>query len=122
MNTERPAHTGIEYTIESVGPDTAVLWLKGSADLAGHDRVMEIFVQAVRHPARNVVLDLRHLEFITSLGVGEMLSLHKVKKNAGGGVAIAGATEWVRSVLKKARVDAVMPLHDTVEGAVKTMK
>jgi anti-anti-sigma factor len=109
-------------TIDTRAPGTAVVFMQGSADIAGHDYFKAEMAKAHTDPAKNVVLDIRQLNFLTSLAVGEMIALAKVKKQAGGRVAIAGPNNYVLGVFEKARISAVIPIYATVDEALAAVK
>ena len=109
-------------TIDTRAPGTAVVFMQGSADIAGHDSFKPEMAKAHTDPAKNVVLDIRQLNFLTSLAVGEMIALAKVKKAAGGRVVIAGPNQYVLGVFEKARIGSVIPVYDTVEEAIAAVK
>jgi len=69
-------------------------------------RISERDEQRRGDATENVVLDLRNLTFVSSLAVGEMMSLHKSKKEAGGRVVVADPNGFGAGVLKAARVTA----------------
>lgn len=97
---------------------TCVAFIKGSADLAGHDQFQKFIQDVMTNPAKNVVLDIRQLTFVTSLAVGDMIALSKAKKKVGGQVVIAGPSDYVGGVLKAARVSQMIPIYGTVDEAV----
>lgn len=112
----------LQLSLDTRDQSTAVLFVQGSADIAGHDYFKAEMANAHADPALNIVLDIRHLNFLTSLAVGEMLSLAKAKKNLGGKVVIAGPNHYVNGVFEKARIAAVIPIYETVEEALEAVK
>jgi anti-anti-sigma factor len=103
------------HFIDDAGNSTCVTFLKGTADVANHDHFEKAMSDALAHAAKFVVLDIRELGFITSLGVGEILRLHKAKKQAGGHVVIVGPNQYVEGVFKAARLTSVMTIVPTVD-------
>lgn len=95
-----------------------VLWLKGSADIANHERVQHAFSLAQTSTHRGITVDIRALNFLTSLAIGELLALAKAKKQAGGLVAVAGPNEYIAGVFAKTNLGAVLPVKATVEEAI----
>lgn len=106
-----------EFThfIDDAGNSTCVVFLKGTADIATHDQFEKAMNEAVAHAAKFVVLDIRHLGFLTSLAVGEIIKLYQSKKSSGGKVVIAGPNQYIEGVFKAARLPAVMSIVPTVD-------
>lgn len=110
--------SNLVHSLEEVKPTTSVAFIKGTADVASHNQFQSIMKTVGAAEAKNIVLDLRQLEFITSLAVGEMITLNKGKKAGGGRVVIAGPNQYVAGVFAAARIHAVIPIYKTVEEAV----
>jgi anti-sigma B factor antagonist len=109
-------------TFEHRDAHTGVVFIQGSADIAGHDYMKAEMTKVHTSPAKGVVVDIRKMDFITSLGVGELLSLAKAKKGQGGKVAIAGPNQYVNGVFDKARLSTVIPIFNTVDEALAAVK
>jgi len=101
--------------IEESGDSTCIAFVKGMADIASHEDFQKAMNRLEEHEAKFVVLDIRQLEFLTSLAVGEMLKLFKSKKRAGGNVVIAGPNEYVAGVFKASRLGSVISIVPTVD-------
>jgi anti-anti-sigma factor len=106
------------HSIDEVKPATAVAFIKGTADIASHEDFQKAIKDIDAHAAKNIVLDIRQLDFLTSLAVGEMISLSKSKKRLGGKVVLAGPNQYVMSVFTAARLSTVIPIYATVDEAV----
>lgn len=68
---------------------------------------------------KSVVLDLSHVDFIDSSGLGAILSVLK-RMQSGSELIIAGATGSVVSMFKLTRMDRVFIMHKSVEDALAT--
>lgn len=110
------------HSIDAVGNNACVAFIKGTADIATHDQFKKIISEIKDQPLKKVVLDICNLEFLTSLAVGEIVSLNKTCKAAGGKVVIAGPNEYVMGVFKVSRLGDVIPIVDTVEKGVEAVK
>jgi anti-sigma B factor antagonist len=69
---------------------------------------------------RLIVLDLSHVEFIDSSGLGAALSVLK-RLGKEGELIVCGATEPVIGMFKLTRMDRVFRMHKTVEDALTTL-
>jgi len=98
--------------------DLCVILLRGSADMENHDAMHKHFSQAAEDGHRWAIIDLRHLSFLTSLAIGELLSLNKAKKAKGGHACLCGPNEYVASVISKTRLDQTMKVFRTLDEAI----
>jgi anti-sigma B factor antagonist len=65
-----------------------------------------------------IVLDLSHVDWINSVGVGSILKCYTVMQQAQGVLHLVGLSEKVRSVFIIARLSKVFTIHDDVDEAV----
>ncbi|NUO17942.1 STAS domain-containing protein [bacterium] len=97
------------YVIELAGK------LMGGPDSEGfHSQVKE----AVQRGGRNVIVDLRGVDWLNSWGVGLLVSAYTTIKNSGGQLALVGCSPKVMTVFKMTRFDSVFIFADSVTGAV----
>lgn len=99
-----------------------VLWMSGSADIEAHDVLKERMGVVREAAAMKILVDIRKLDFLTSLTLGELLSLSKAKKAKGGKVVIAGPNQYIANVFEQARVGRVIPIFDDYEKAAAACK
>ncbi len=67
-----------------------------------------------------IVLDLSHVDFIDSSGLGALVSCLK-RLGPRGGLAVAGATGAVSRLFSLTRMDRVFALHPNVDSAVEQL-
>lgn len=102
---------------EDVG-GVVVARLQGSLDLAAISDLERLVNRlSAQRPAR-LVLDLQGVDFLASLGVGQLVTLHHAVKAASGRMTLAGAGPDVGRVLQRCRVDTLIPMVATVEAAM----
>ena len=65
-----------------------------------------------------VIMDLAELRFISSLGLGMLVALHRGIVAGGGAMRLAAPQQLVRDVIVKCRFDSVLPVHASVNDAV----
>jgi anti-sigma B factor antagonist len=65
-----------------------------------------------------VVLDLRDVQFMNSSGLGILIGGASTLKTAGGGLAIAGASEKILALITITRLGKVLATYPTVDAAV----
>jgi anti-sigma B factor antagonist len=65
-----------------------------------------------------VVLDLRDVQFMNSSGLGILIGGASTLKTAGGGLALAGASEKILALIMITRLGKVLATYPTVDAAV----
>lgn len=71
---------------------------------------------------KNVVVDLKEVEFMNSSGLGLLLGGLSTVKNAGGLLKLANASEKIASLIKISKLASVFEMLDSVQGAVESFK
>ncbi|HYD98307.1 MAG TPA: STAS domain-containing protein [Alphaproteobacteria bacterium] len=86
-------------------------------DAAAAPAFRERVAAAAEGGHRLLVLDLQHVEFVDSSGLGAIVSALK-RLGPGRDLAIAGARPAVRKLFQLTRMDRVFALHDDVAAAL----
>jgi anti-sigma B factor antagonist len=71
---------------------------------------------------RNVILDLSHLRFIDSSGLGAMLSCLRQLNATGAELKLCGMAKAVRAVFELVRMHRIFDIYDTREQAVSSFQ
>jgi anti-sigma B factor antagonist len=71
---------------------------------------------------RNVILDLSHLRFIDSSGLGAMLSCLRQLNATGAELKLCGMAKAVRAVFELVRMHRIFDIYDTREQAVSAFQ
>ncbi len=101
--------------------EVCVVGLRGYADAENHDALQKQFASVIDAKAKAVVLDLSKLSFITSLAIGEFISLYRAKRAQSCAVYMAAPNDYVGAVITKTRLDATLPVYPTVQDAVNAL-
>jgi anti-sigma B factor antagonist len=88
--------------------------LMGGPDAAALNQKIHDLVAA---GTRNVILDLRQMQFMNSSGLGLLISGASTLKSAGGALKLAGASEKILALIKITRLEKVFESFATVEDA-----
>ncbi len=67
----------------------------------------------------NLVLDLSHVRFMDSSGLGAVMSIYKMLK--GKKISVVNPQRAVRELLKLTRMDKLIASYDSIQDAVATM-
>ena len=91
------------------------LELEGESSVRFKERIRSL----VRDPATQVVLDLGHLTFVDSSGLGALISTLKFLRAGGGDLKLANVTGPVQAVLQVTRLLRVFDTYDDAEEAAQ---
>lgn len=73
----------------------------------------------LRVRARPLLLDLSHVDHLTSAGVGMIAALYTSASNAGTAIALAGLSTHARSMLRVVHLLPLLRTFDRVEDALR---
>ena len=113
--------TAISMHIESedIGPGLRHIVLAGRMDVAGTELIASRFSALTAQPQR-VVLDLRQVDFLASIGIHAIISNARAQVERGGRmVLLVGANAAVTKALHVTGIDALLPLHANLAEATQ---
>lgn len=108
----------MRFEVVELGPTANKIVMIGRLDSATVGSVEAPFTAAVAATGRNAALDLRQLDFLSSLGIRLLLSSARVVTRRGGKVVLFGAQPMVAEVLSAMALDSVLPHVATEQEAV----
>lgn len=104
---------------ESIDKKVAVLAIHGS--LMGPPDTVDLY-ERVRDLTDNgvfrIILDLKHVKWINSLGVGSIMHALSIIQKVDGQLHLANLTDKVRSVFVMAQLNKLFEIHESVEDGV----
>lgn len=105
--------------VESKKKGTALLVsLKGDAGMATIGQLQKDLSDICERKPQLTVLDMSELTFISSMGMGTLVSFLRGVEKCGGKVRIAALQPMIAEVFRRARLNKVFELHDTVDAAL----
>lgn len=103
--------------------DTLKVIIKGDLDNHNVSVMRDVIDQETdKHPIKNIIFDLRELEFMDSSGVGLIVGRFKRIKAFGGNVYIAEPKPAVKRVIDVSGLNKIIPIFDSVDIAVKNVQ
>ena len=69
---------------------------------------------------KNVVIDLGGVSFVSSSGIGILISAYTTMKNSGGNLKIAYTSDRVHGLLSITKLDSIFDHYTSVEDALKS--
>jgi len=86
------------------------------------DLVEAVEAAVAQHvPLRGIILDLQHVTFISSPGLGAIFLLHRHARDRGAGMVIARPGVSIARLLTTANMPAPMPVTATLDDARATL-
>ena len=85
------------------------------------DKDVDDFCEKIRECLENgntkVVIDLTHVDYINSMGLGALIAGYLIAKNSGGLLAYASGNPRVNELLHLTKTDQTVPVFASVEDA-----
>ena len=98
-----------------------VLSLKGK--LTGSpetDKLHEKIKSLIGDNKNKIVLDLRHINWLASVGIGAIMRCMFTVRNSGGDLRLTGLTEKVKNLFEITKLVGVIHIHDSINTAVES--
>ena len=111
----------LALTIEGAG-DVQVVHVSGRLDTATTDRFDGRMQQVVAPDAARLVLDLAHVNYVSSAGLRSLLSLLKRVKALGGSLVLAAVHPRVVDILEIAGFTPLFALAATADEALAQLQ
>ncbi|HEU0241777.1 MAG TPA: STAS domain-containing protein [Micromonosporaceae bacterium] len=106
----------LSLSARSIG-DRTVLEVGGEVDVYTAPTLREKIVSLVDGGARLIIVDLTHVEFLDSTGLGVLVGAMKRLRMVGGDFALVCDQEKILKIFRITGLDRVFTLHSTVEAA-----
>lgn len=100
---------------------TLIVHLEGTINYSNSAEVKAEIRNEIREHDRDLILDLKNLEFADSSGIGVMISLLKTITAKGGFIKMCSPNDELSFVLKMTKVDLIIPLFETLGDAKKNL-
>ena len=104
--------------VEEKRGDVAILQLDGGLGYDNHREFADAVNRIIEQGAKHIVFDLERLVYLSSWGIGTLLSASaKVRKN-NGNVILANVHREIVHILKVMRLVKIFDIQDSVDKAV----
>jgi len=103
--------------------DSIILSITG--DLIGDEagpKLVEIVSDAVNDKIKNCIIDLKEVRYISSSGIGVLITMLTKMRNAGGEVFLASPSEHVKKLLIITKLNNIFTVYDSLEDAKEKLK
>lgn len=110
----------LSLSARSIG-DYTVLEVGGEVDVYTAPTLREKIVSLVDSGSKAIIVDLTHVEFLDSTGLGVLVGGMKRLKAVGGNFALVCDQEKLLKIFRITGLDRVFTLHSSVEAAAAGM-
>jgi anti-anti-sigma factor len=108
---------GAEFQIEPRGDHIRRIIMPGVLDNSNADELASLLLDLHARDMQFVILDMSGLEFLSSAGVGSILSTVEMFRERGGDIILARVSEKIRHVLTVLDLHEYLEIHGTLEEA-----
>lgn len=98
------------------GEKANYLYIQG--DLIGDEvgpKLVEVVSDAIQDGAKTFVIDLSEVRYISSSGIGLLITMLTKMRNVGGEVYLASPSEHVKKLLIITKLNNIFTVYDSVE-------
>ncbi len=107
---------------ETIRQKVAVLSIKGNLmGPPGTDKLLENIDQLLHDGVKRIILDMRHVNWINSMGVGAIMKCYKRIDNQKGRFCLAELTEKVQGVFQVTQLIQILSIKPDLEKAVEEL-
>ena len=106
--------------IEEVQNDINILKLNGRLDSNTSQGFEKKVFQAISDGSKNMIVDFKDLDYISSAGLRVILKATKALKREDGQIMLCAMQDYVKEVFEIAGFDSFLPIVTTLDEALKT--
>ncbi|WP_209332002.1 STAS domain-containing protein [Lunatimonas salinarum] len=95
--------------------------VKIAGDLIGDEtgpKLMGLVSDAINDGARNCIIDLSRVRYISSSGIGVLITILTKMRNVGGEVFLTSPSEHVKKLLIITKLNNIFTVYDNLEEAL----
>jgi stage II sporulation protein AA (anti-sigma F factor antagonist) len=101
--------------------DYIIVRLEGSLDSEGAADVEKQFNKLAGFAVKNIIVDMSSVDFISSVGIGLILSHAKSCRGRGGKFMIFGIQDKVREILQTANILKLLKVENNLDDCVSAI-
>jgi len=109
----------MKISYEAIKED-GILILKIKGDLIGDEigpRLVEVVSDAINDDIKICIIDLKDVRYISSSGIGVLITMLTKMRNVGGEVYLTSPSEHVKKLLIITKLNNIFNVFDSVEEA-----
>jgi anti-anti-sigma factor len=111
------------HFVEQNFGDVRVLSIKGKlTDTPETDQLHERIKLILDEKQTKIVLDLKHVHWLASVGIGAIMRCVMTVRTAGGDLRLTGLTDKVLNIFSITKLTGVIDVYDSVHAAVESFE
>jgi anti-sigma B factor antagonist len=111
----------VNHSVRDEG-NVTVVELEGDVDVSGAPMLRDLLAGLIVAPGARVLLDLSHVKFIDSSGVGILVTAHRKAAESGTAFGLASPSGTVARVFELTRTNRLLEIFPTVEEATSALR
>ena len=111
----------MDLNLREVGEDVVVVAPDGVLDSEAATQFNQAIEAYVADGRLRIIIEGARLAMLSSSGIAAMLMLHHRVAEDGGSVHLAAINATVRDIIRIARLEQVLTVHDSVEAALAAL-
>jgi anti-anti-sigma factor len=111
----------LKIAVEAAG-SINIVCVSGSTGLPDGEALRQKLIELIQPQNPSVLLDLSHLTFINSAGIGALVAAHQRARAMNGEIRAVQPTESVARLLHLMKIDTLIPTHATREHALEAFR
>lgn len=111
----------MEIATEDLPGGITRVMLTGSLDIAGAAAI-DLRMNVIAGSHKVVLVDLRQVSFIGSMGLSALVAPARAIKSRGGKMVLFGPNQLVAQVLRASLVDTIIPVYSDLEAAIAAVR
>jgi anti-sigma B factor antagonist len=102
--------------------DVAIVDISGRITLGeGNVMLREVMRDLAAGGTNKIVLNLAHVDYLDSSGLGELVRTHTTVRNLDGQLRLANLNQRVKDLLQMTRLSAVFDIDEDEESAIRSL-
>jgi anti-sigma B factor antagonist len=109
------------HFVEQKHGDVLVLSIKGRlVETSETDKLYAKVKTIIENQVKKIVIDLQHVSWIASVGIGVLLRCYTAISNAGGELRLTGLSEKVQNLFSITKLNGIIQIYKSVAEAIKS--
>jgi anti-anti-sigma factor len=111
----------MQMAVEQLDGGITKVSLDGRFDIAGAAAV-DLKLNAIAGASKLLVIDMRNVSFLASMGLRTLVNVARTVKNRGGKLAVFGTLEDVEKTMLMSHLDSMMTIHRDIQNAMASLQ
>ena len=112
----------MEALVEKIGDVTIIELPYEKIDASCKQEFQNDVASALTEPGAKVVLDMRRVQFVDSVGIGAIVSCLKELSGSGGDLKLCAVAKPVRSLFELVRLHRLLDILNTKDEAIRAFQ